>query len=138
MSSGYCASNNWGNTDTNRLLKAVLPNYLQSLGTGLDGSSTTLITPTTAIPLTYDVVKITMTTQSLTLANGTKGQVITLMTVGVGTDVTTITPATATGWDSATLNANTEELTLRYIDSTIGWIVLYVTGATVSTKATTE
>lgn len=136
-STGFCAANSWGNTDTNLLLKKVVPNYLQSLGTGLTGSVTTLITPTTAIPLTYDVVKITMATQSLTLANGTAGQVITLMTVGVGTAVTTVTPATSTSWASLILDANTETVTLRYVDSTIGWLVVYSTGATITSKAST-
>ena len=137
-SNGYCQANNWGNTDTNPLLKKVVPNYLQALGTGLDGSSTTIIvTVTSAIPLTYDIVKLTMGTGTYTLANGTAGQVLTLMTVGVGTQVTTIRPATSTGWVSATMDANTETLTLRYVDSTIGWIVLDYTGTTIATKAST-
>jgi hypothetical protein len=128
----FAAANNWGNTDTNILLKKVVPSYLASLGTGLDGSSTTITTSTTVIPLTYSIVKIVGSARTCTLANGTPGQVITLVLVDRVSGTLTITPATSTGWSGATMDANGEQLTLRYIDSTYGWVVVGAFDATVT------
>ena len=85
----------------------------------------------TAIPLGYDIVRITGASQSCTLANGTAGQVLTLICVDY-TGTVTITPATSTGWKSATLGANGQTLTLLYYNSTYGWIVIGYNGATVN------
>lgn len=131
----FAVANNWGNTDTNMLLKKVVPSYLASLGTGLDGSSTTITTATTVIPLTYSIVKISgSSTKTCTLANGTAGQVLTIVLVDYVTGTITISPATSTGWLSATMATDGYSITVRYIDSTYGWVMVGYSGSTINYK----
>lgn len=131
----FAAANNWGNTDTNMLLKKVVPSYLASLGTGLDGSSTSITTSTTVIPLTYNIVKITgSSTKTCTLANGTPGQVLTIVLVDYITGTITIAPATSTGWATATMAANGYSIIVRYVDSTYGWVIEGYSGTTINYK----
>ena len=137
-SPGFCAANSWGNTDTNALLRVTVPSYLASLGVGVTASSTTLISPTIIIPLGYDIVKITAYTQTLTLPAGTRGQVLTLVNVGLGTAVTTILSPVQTGWSTITMDASGEQVTLRYVGDTLGWIIVGSVGATVNQQTVTQ
>lgn len=133
----FCAANSWGNTDTNLLLKKVVPSYLQSLGTGLDGSRDLMVTTDTVIPLTYDTVKITISARTVTLANGTKGQILTLQGIDRMAGTLYIQPATSTGWQQITMDSDGETATLRYIDSTYGWVIVGVVDATVTKRNST-
>lgn len=134
-SNGYCENaNNWGNTDINPLLSRELPYDLVYLGFSRNGVS--LVTSgITAIPLSYSVVRIANTgSRSMTLANSIPGKVLQIQCYSGGPtgNVITITPATSTGWSSATMNTLGHSLTLRYIDDTIGWIVVGYYGATIT------
>ena len=130
---GYCANyNNWGNTDLNLLLGRQLPYDLIHLGQERGGVSTQT-TGTTAIPLSYSLVKMVCSTKTNTLANGVAGQIITLVAVDQ-TGTLTITPSTSTGWASASMGTNGHSLTLLFIDSTRGWIVVNASGTTLTYK----
>jgi len=81
-----------------------------------------------ALPTSYSLVALP-TSNSVgavyTLANGTPGQIVKFFAIGrVGSDTAVITPATSTGFSTATLGANNSFVTLQYINSTIGWIIL--------------
>lgn len=128
----YCINyNNWGNTDLYRLLGRELPYDLIYLGQGRGGVST-MVTDITEIPLGYSVVKMVCATKTNTLANGYPGQVITLVAVDQ-TGTLTISPASSTGWLSATMDANGETLTLYY-DSVSGWMIQGYVGTTITLK----
>ena len=130
---GYCANyNNWGNTDLDPILRRELPYDLVYLGAGRSGTSV-MVTGSTAVPLGYDIVKIIITTRACTIANGIPGQVITI--IGVDDQGTvTLTPATSTGWTSAAIADDGDALTLKFVDSTYGWIVIGNVGITVTQK----
>jgi hypothetical protein len=75
------------------------------------------------------------------LANGTPGQMVTIILGAVtsGTWVITddgIAPAvftmTKTGWDDITLDAALDSVTLLYVDDTIGWIIIGGNSVTVT------
>ena len=131
-STGYCVSNNWGGTDTMLLLKKTVPSYLASIGTGLDGAATTMVTSDTVIPVTYNTVRITISSRTCTLANGVKGQVLTLIGIDAVSGTLTIVPAKATGWSSATIATDGYSLILLYIDDTTGWVINGYAGTTIN------
>lgn len=133
-STGYCAANNWGNTDTMRLLKLTVPTYIASIGTGLTGAATTMVTTDTVIPVTYATVRITISSRTCTLANGVKGQVLTLVGIDAISGTVTISPATSTGWASVAMATNGHSLTLLYVDDTTGWIIIGYSGVTITYK----
>ena len=89
-----------------------------------------------AIPITHSYVSITTGAASAyTLANGTAGQELAMSVVTDG-GAGTITPVTATGWATAVLTVVGDGLTLRYVDDTVGWIIIGSYGTTSSTAAT--
>jgi hypothetical protein len=89
-----------------------------------------------AIPITHSYVSITTGAASAyTLADGTAGQEL-AMSVTTDGGAGTITPVTATGWATAVLTVVGDGLTLRYVDDTVGWIVIGAYGTTSSTAAT--
>jgi len=89
-----------------------------------------------AIPLTHAYVSITTGAASAyTLADGFNGQVL-AMSVTTDGGAGTITPVTKTGWATAVLTVVGDGLTLMFVDSTVGWIVLGSYGTTSSTAAT--
>jgi hypothetical protein len=127
VSFGYCASNNWGETDTNALLKKVSPSYILHSGVAFGGEASVASTLTT-IPLTYSIVKYYESSsvgQACTLANGSPGQLLTvIMIVKTGSNTIVVTPATKTGYTTVTLDTALDFVTLLYVDSTVGWIVI--------------
>lgn len=84
------------------------------------------------IPLTVPyIIKTTGgDAEALTLANGLPGQmcVINLTTDGGGDG--TLTPATGTGWATIVLADAGDQCILLYIDDTVGWIILGISGKT--------
>ncbi|HUW99376.1 MAG TPA: hypothetical protein VMY35_00220 [Phycisphaerae bacterium] len=83
-----------------------------------------------AIPITHAFV--TKTTgadaEALTLANGTAGQ---LLAITLGTDGNgdgTLTPATSTGWATIVFADAGDNATLMYVDDTVGWVILGLSG----------
>jgi len=79
------------------------------------------------IPVTHRYVKkeTGADAEALTLADGTfDGQLITIELETAGGGVGTLTPTTATGWVTALFEIDGDTLTLEWVDSTIGWIVI--------------
>jgi hypothetical protein len=84
------------------------------------------------IPITHRVVSKTggADAEACTLANGTfDGQLLTIHIVA-GAGANTVTPVTCTGFTAVVLTAAEDTVTLEWVDSTIGWIVLGVTADT--------
>lgn len=74
----------------------------------------------------------TGTGDALTLANGTAGQIKTVIYVAeaAGGDTGILTPTNRIGYASITLNAIGDSITLQYLST--GWAVLAVNGATIT------
>jgi hypothetical protein len=126
---GYCASNNWGNTDTNQLLGRVLPSYLITVGSDVSGSSTTVASGTSIIPISgYSLVSKTIGEGSgtvCTVADGEPGQILKIMAGTVTASCTAvITPATKTGFSTVTLTTAKQAVTLHYVNDVMGWEVI--------------
>lgn len=89
-----------------------------------------------ALPLNYSTVGIpiqTLVGNVFTLANGTPGQIENFFTFALaGSSTAVITPATSTGFTTATLGHNGASVTMQYINSTIGWIIISYDNVAVS------
>jgi len=83
-----------------------------------------------AIPVTHPYVQKTTgaDAEALTLADGLSGQVlvINLSTDGGGTG--TLTPATATDWATIVFADAGDQAVLLYVDDTVGWIIIGLSG----------
>ena len=81
-----------------------------------------------AIPITHAAVtKSTGGAETLTLADGFNGQILSIsITAAVGTG--TLTPTTTTGFVDISFIAAGDTATLMFVDSTVGWIVLGTAG----------
>lgn len=66
------------------------------------------------------------------LANGSENQEVTFVLVTDGGKDIIITPTTRTGFTNITLNDAKDSATLKYIDSTIGWVVKGNNAATIN------
>ena len=98
---------------------------LQGTGIGTGGVSTVPTDVTEMDSTGYSLFSVFVTTRTLNLSNGEEGEVITL----VGRDCTdtgtlTITATTKTGWTSISMDAVNDSVTLLYIDSVSGWIII--------------
>lgn len=81
-----------------------------------------------AIPVTHaHVSKTTGGAEALTLANGVPGQILTITLVTDGGDGT-LTPATKTGFSTIVFADAKDSAALRYIDDTVGWVLLGTAG----------
>ena len=104
--------------------------YHQQDSDATDDLETTSIADSLAIPVTHAYVAKTTggDAEALTLANGKPSQIliINLTTDGGGTG--TLTPATATGWATIAFADAGDQAVLMYVDDTIGWIILGVSG----------
>jgi len=84
-----------------------------------------------AVDLITPVTKLTTTgANALTLANGTNGQIKTIVMLVDGGDGT-LTPTTKTGYSTITFNDVGDVVVLQYF-TTLGWVILSNTGATVA------
>ena len=124
----YGAANNWGGSDRDQLLGKVVPSYLASVGSVVGGTSATIATPTTAVPVSYSLVSITLNSaagQVFTLANGTAGQILTIVAgTKTSSDTAVITPTLCTGFTTITLVYAKQSVTLLYVNDTLGWILI--------------
>ncbi len=96
---------------------------------------TTVAGGVNVIPVTHRYVAKTTTgaEASLTLADGVfDGQRLTISLVVTAGDGT-LTPATSTGWGTCVFVTAKDTITLQWIDSTIGWIVIGVAGTAAAT-----
>lgn len=82
------------------------------------------------IPLTHAHVSKTTgaDAEALTLADGSPAQEITITLVVDGGGTGTLTPATATGFVSIAFADAGDIATLRYVDDTVGWIIVGTAG----------
>src|SRR3990167_8283957 len=70
--------------------------------------------------------------RTLTLPNGTAGQTLTILIQNSSAPATvTLTATTKTGWDTATLDSPNDTITLLFIDTTYGWVVVGENGVTI-------
>jgi len=101
-------------TYTNTLIKVVA-------ATATDGLT---------IPITHPMVtKTNAGAEANSVANGVPGQILNIyMTTAVG--ASSITPATMTGFATIVLDTAGDQCTLYYVDDTVGWIILGLTGVT--------
>ncbi len=112
---------------------------VQSSGAGFingfyhPGGSTTSAADALAIPVTSSVVAKTTggDAEALTIVNGTPGQVLTIYIAtdggGDGT-LTAATNSTGTGWATIVFADAGDRAVLQYVDDTIGWIILGLSG----------
>jgi hypothetical protein len=127
-------ANNWGEgPDTNQLLKKVVPNYVAAIGGPVDGGTVSaMVTGSTAIPVTYRYVTRVITTtvgEVQTLADGSAGQLLTVLAISrMGSGTAIVTPTTKTGFTTVTLDAAFEYVTLLFIDTTKGWVIVATNG----------
>ena len=84
-----------------------------------------------AVNVTTATTALTTTgANALTLANGTNGQIKTIVMVADGGDGT-LTPTTKTGYSTITFNDVGDFVVLQYF-TTLGWMIVSNNGATVA------
>jgi len=83
-----------------------------------------------AIPITHAYVAMTAGgTVAWTIANGQPGQVLQIYSVDANTGtLTAATESTGTGWATIVFTDAGDRAVLQYIDDTIGWIILSLSG----------
>lgn len=83
-----------------------------------------------AIPVTHPYVSKTTgaDAEALTLANGVEGQVLCIELATDGGGDGTLTPATATGWETIVFADAGDRAVLYYVDDTVGWIIIGLSG----------
>lgn len=83
-----------------------------------------------AIPVTHAHVSKTTgaDAEALTLADGTPGQILTITLVVDGGGTGTLTPATCTGFTTIAFADAGDSACLRYIDDTVGWVLVGTAG----------
>ena len=101
-----------------------------------NGGATSMLSATTAVPVTFTHVNMQITTSdpafsAKTLADGKKGQIL-IIHVYNGSQTTTVTPVTSTAWSVATFNAVDDNLVLLYFNDTVGWLVQDSTSVTIT------
>lgn len=96
---------------------------------GLGQASEALTNASTAIDVTSAVSEVTQTAgaTALSLADGSDGQLKTVLAVGTGANTITITPTNLRGFTTITLNAEGETATLLFKNSK--WNVITTNGA---------
>lgn len=92
-------------------------------------TSVTFTTPTTTVFLKTTGASVG---ESYRLGNGYSKQRLTAVLVTDGGQNFVITPQTKTGFTSATLNDANDTVTLEYVDSTVGWVLVGNNGATIN------
>ena len=99
--------------------------------TGIHIGTVTTRSGAGAVPITASTVRLTTTgADALTLANGTNGQILSIVMVVDGGDGT-LTPTTKTGFSTITFGDVGDSVTLQYF-TTLGWMILANYGATVA------
>jgi len=92
--------------------------------------STTSAADSLAIPITDSVVLKTTgaDAEALTLADGSPGQVLTIVLATDGGGTGTLTPTTASGFSTIVFADAGDTATLRYIDGSEGWVIMGTAG----------
>lgn len=83
-----------------------------------------------AIPVTAQYVAKTTgaDAEALTLADGTPGQVLVISLVTDGGGTGTLTPTTASGFVSIAFADAGDTAALKFVDATVGWVILGTAG----------
>lgn len=83
-----------------------------------------------AIPVTHPIVSKTTgaDAEALTLADGVAGQVLKVILATDGGGTGTLTPSTSTGWATIVFADAGDQATLLYVDDTVGWIIVGLSG----------
>tara|TARA_B100001123_G_scaffold50596_1_gene52173 strand:+ start:6651 stop:7031 length:381 start_codon:yes stop_codon:yes gene_type:complete len=88
-----------------------------------------------AVPITHAYVAMTAGgTVAWTIADGLPGQVLQIYSVDANTG--TLTPDTSTGWATIVFTDIGDRAVLQYIDDTIGWIILSLSGVSAPPTST--
>jgi hypothetical protein len=95
-----------------------------------DSPSTTVAADVLAIPVTHPIVLKTTgaDAEALTLANGEPGQILLIDLVTDGGGAGTLTPTTKTGFATIVFADAGDRATLLYVDDTIGWVIIGLSG----------
>lgn len=125
-------------TSTNGFIGAVTGNVTGNITGDVTGDLTGRVIGTVgtrsgagAVPITSGTVRLTTTAaDALTLANGTNGQLLTIVMVVDGGDGT-LTPTTKTGFATITFGDVGDAVTLQYF-TTLGWMIVSNYGATIA------
>lgn len=137
---GYCAQNNWGNTDLHPLLHREIPTDLMYRGAARGGVSTIVsqVSKLTSTNLAFGFLKLSGASKTFSIAAGETGQEITLMKIEhdartLKLDLTIDNPNTAhTGFSSITWpTAAGSYVTLLWYDDTVGWMITGSQGVTI-------
>jgi len=89
-------------------------------------NSTTVAADALAIPITHKVVVKTTggDAEALTLVDGVPGQTLTIQLGTDGGGDGTLTPTTTTGFATIVFADAGDQMTLQFINSTVGWVIL--------------
>lgn len=103
-----------------------ISDHLNAITSGV----TTVAADELAIPVTHRVVSKTTGAdgEALTLANGTPGQLLTIVLATDGGGDGTLTPTTKTGFATIVLADAKDNVTLQYVDDTVGWVIVGAAG----------
>jgi len=140
---GYCARNNWGNTDLNPLLARNIPYDLMYRGAARGGVSTIVsqVSKLTSTNLAFGVLLLNGASKTFSIAAGVTGQEITLIknqtdprTLKLDfTSDAVVDIAVHTGWSSVTWPTTAGSyVTLLWIDDTYGWVITGSQGVTIT------
>ena len=104
--------------------------YHQNDADATEDLATTSIADSLAIPVTHAYVAKTTggDAEALTLADGKPSQMLLIDLTTDGGGDGTLTPATATGWATIVFADAGDRATLLYVDDTIGWVILGLSG----------
>lgn len=102
---------------------------LESLDSGRSGD-VAVAADELVIPITHHHVSKTTggDGEALTLADGSPGQILTITLVTDGGGDGTLTPATVTGFATIVFADAGDIATLKFIDTTVGWVLLGTAG----------
>ena len=122
-------------TFDNSVLTIIANGHRDGVTANVSGESNLL-----AAALAYGTISIADTgaldgsgARYIALANGSKGQIVTIQLVAATGGTLYITDdkvssgvftMTKTGWDDIALNAALDQVTLLYVDDTYGWIII--------------
>ncbi|HOD79961.1 MAG: hypothetical protein BWX88_02687 [Planctomycetes bacterium ADurb.Bin126] len=101
---------------------------------------TTVAADVLAIPVTHSYVAKTTGAdgEALTLANGLPGQLLTIALVTDGGGDGTLTPTTKSGFATIVFADAGDNVTLLYVDDTVGWVIVGAAGVAAAPVITTS